>query len=147
MKKIFSTAFTMALVSLLFSSFVFIQGKKVTGPLDGKKFTILLVQGGKKEIPDEMSFTSGKCKTTYFTKEYEFPAKLYDVTYIDSTNTDKRNYEFTWESMNEWKEKIALTATIEGDEIEGTAEVVGKKGKTTKTYTFTGKLKKKKGAK
>jgi hypothetical protein len=91
-----------------------------------------------------MNFSSGKCKTTFFGKDWAFPAKPYEVTFVDSSNTEKKSYQFMWESTNDTDEKIALQGSIDGDVIEGTAEITNKKGRTLKSYTFTGNLKKKK---
>ena len=140
MKK---TIAAFSLLSLL-PFFVFGQAKKNSGPLDGRKYVVVMVQDEKKEISDEINFSSGKCKTTFFGKDWAFPAKPYDVTFIDSSNVDKKNFQFMWESTNDANEKIALQGSIDGDAIEGTAEITNKKGKTLKTYTFTGTQKKKK---
>ena len=135
---------SVTLFVFLLSVAAFSQTKKNAGPLDGRKYVIVVVQNEKKEISDEINFSNGKCKTTYFGKDWAFPAKPYDVTFIDSSNAERKSYQFMWESTNDTDEKIALQGTVDGESIEGTAEVTNKKGKTLKTYTFTGTQKKKK---
>ena len=133
MNNLFKNIFTVALLTTLTASLSFGQAKKNAGPLDGKKFIVVLVQDEKKEIPDEISFAAGKFKDAYFTKDWAFPAKPYNVTYVDSTSDGNKIYSFMYESANDNNEKIAMQGSIDGDNLEGTAEITNKKGKTVKT--------------
>lgn len=67
---------------------------------------------------------------------------MYQVASADSSTANKV-INWTTECVNDIKETLTWTATITGEEIEGTAILVDKKGKSRQNYTFTGKLKQK----
>ena len=120
-------------------------------PLDGQKFTAEIQEEGKKKPwePDDIIFTSGKFKSPIFSDDgWGFiKAGKYEIT-KDSTTVDGIKY-YSWigDLVNEQEEKLSWSATVIGEEIEGTIELVNKKGKTERNYSFSGKLKKKPGSK
>jgi hypothetical protein len=128
--------------------FVFSQIKKLA--LDGQKFTVEILEDGKKKPldPDDLSFNTGKFKSILFGDWGFVKATKYEITGIDSTTTQGvKIYSWIADMTNDQDEKLAWSGTVSGDEIEGTIELVSKKGQTKKTFTFTGKLKKKPGQK
>lgn len=126
----------------------FSQVKKLA--LDGQKFTVEILEDGKKKPfdPDDLSFSTGKVKSALFGDWGFVKAAKYEVAAIDSTTTQGvKIYSWIADMTNEQEEKLSWSGTVSGDEIEGTIELVNKKGQTKKTFTFTGKLKKKPGQK
>jgi len=122
------------------------------GPLDGKKFTAEITEEGKKKPldPDDLTFNSGKFKSLLFGDQgWGFSkAGKYEITGIDSTTTQGvKVYSWIVDLFNDQEEKLSWSGTFNGNEVEGTIELVNKKGQTKKTYNFTGKLKKKPGQK
>ena len=125
------------------------QTKKLSGPLDGKTFTVDLFKEGKKKPldADELKFIGGKFKSTHFADWGYTKASIYQITSVDSTSASK-TYVWTCESINDIKDKMIWSGTITGDDIEGTCkEGVNENGESKYSYTFTGKLKKKPGQK
>lgn len=133
-----------AILILAFPAVYYGQAKKTAGPLDGKIFVIDLFKEGKKKAldSDEIKFTAGKFKSIYFADWGFTKASLYQVASADSSTANKV-INWTTECVNDIKETLTWTATITGEEIEGTAILVDKKGKSRQNYTFTGKLKQK----
>ena len=120
------------------------------GPLDGKIFEAEVTKEGKKKPmdPDELKFAQGKYKSRNFTESYKFKNAAYLITSVDSTTTPGVMI-YTWkvEALNDIKDMATWEGTITGDDIEGTAKLVNKKGDSIFNCTFTGKLKKKPGKK
>ena len=118
-------------------------------PLDGKKFTAEIVEDGKKKPldPDDLSFMSGKFKSSLFADVgWDFnKAAKYQITKDSTTAEGIKIYSWVADLVNENEEKLSWSGSIKDEDIEGTIELVSKKGKTQKTYAFTGKLKKKPG--
>ena len=118
-------------------------------PLDGKKFTAEITEDGKKKPldPDDISFASGKFKSVLFADEgWDFSkAAKYQITKDSTTAEGIKIYSWVADLVNANDEKLAWSGSIKEDDIEGTIELVNRKGKTQKTYAFTGKLKKKPG--
>lgn len=119
------------------------QSKKKSGKLDRKTFTCQVLPDAKKPkpIPDELKFSGGtfSCKTM---TDDGFKATEYDVTF-DST-TSPPTCTFTCDAKNDKEDVYSWTGKITGDDIDGTATLVTKKGKTKKSFSFTGTLKGKK---
>ena len=141
MKKIL---FIAALATL---PFVLFAQKPLKGPLDGKTYVVEHLKEGKKkpiDPPDELKFNAGKFKSKYFTDWGFTKAGIYQVTFADST---KKDCTWTTDMVNDIEEKMTWNATITGDEIEGTTELVNKKGEKKYSYSFTGTLKGNKTAK
>lgn len=118
-------------------------------PLDGQVFVAEIIKEGKKKPldPDELKFSAGKFKSVLFADWGFTKASKYEIISIDSTSSDVKIYSWTAETINDIEEKMMWSGTIKGEEIEGTSELVNKKGETKYNYTFTGKLKKKPGKK
>ena len=119
-------------------------------PLDGQKYTAEITEDGKKKPldPHDLTFTTGKFKSNIFADWGFAKAMKYEITGIDSTTTQGvKVYSWIADLTNEQEEKLSWSGTTTGDEIEGTIELVNKKGATKKTFAFTGKLKKKPGQK
>lgn len=121
---------------------VFAQAKKKS-PIDGRIYTLKLVEENKKKAEtqmDEASFMAGKFKSNFMVNamfqlaDYEYEA--------DSTSTPP-TYKFTVESKNDDQGRFSWEGTIEGDNVSGTA-AIRKKGKIVHSYTFTGTWKNKK---
>ena len=124
----------------------------VKGPLDGKKFTAEILEEGKKKPldPDDLTFNAGKFKSSLFSDPvWGFTKAIkYTVTGIDSLTTPGvKVYSWVVDLVNDSEEKLAWSGTMSAEDVEGTIELVGKKGQIKKTYSFTGKLKKKPGQK
>lgn len=136
-----------ALVIISFSAFA--QGPS-KGPLDGKRFTAEIQEEGKKKPldPDDLNFASGKIKSNVFGDWGFLKGAKYEIMGIDSTSTQGvKIYSWGADMINEQEEKLAWSGTCNGESIEGTIELVNKKGVVKKTFTFTGTLKKKPGQK
>lgn len=129
--------------------FLFAQAPKKLA-LDGQKFTAEIKEDGKKKPldPDDITFNAGKFKSAVF-GDWGFTKPMkYEITGIDSTTTQGvKIYSWVVDLVNEQEEKLAWSGTVAGDEIEGSIELVNKKGQTKKTFAFSGKLKKKAGQK
>ena len=126
------------------------QPPKIIGLLDGKTYTIEITEDGKKkplDDPDNVSFRTGKFKSALFLDWGAFKSAKYSVISVDSTNASAKVYSWTTTLENDQKEKLVWSATINGEEIEGTIEFVNSKGLTKRSYTFDGKEKKKPGKK
>ena len=120
------------------------------GPLDGKTFDAEVTKEGKKKPmdPDELKFSLGKFKARNFSEQYKFKNATYLITGCDSTSTPGvKIYTFKVEANNDIKDLATWEGTINGDDIEGTATLVTKKGDKIFNCSFTGKLKKKSGQK
>lgn len=139
------------LILLLFSalSFNLLAQTAQKGPLDGKTFIIEMFKNGKKKPmePDEFKFTSGKFKSKFFGEQWGFKQGPYKINSIDSTNATAKIYSWTAETVSDIKEVTTWKGTINGEDLEGTSEMVDEKGKSEYTFTFTGKLKGKPGKK
>ena len=120
------------------------------GPLDGKVFDAEVTKEGKKKPmdPDELKFAQGKYKSRNFSEQYKFKNAAYLITGVDSTTTaGVKVYTFKVEATNDIKDVATWEGTINGEDIEGTVELVNKKGDKIFNCTYTGKLKKKPGQK
>jgi hypothetical protein len=120
------------------------------GPLDGRKFTAEIFETGKKKPldPDDLSFVAGKFKSVVFA-DWGFTKPMkYLINEVDTTTTPGvKIYSWAVDQMNDIDEKLAWSGQINGEDIEGTIELINKKGVTKKSFTFTGKMKKKPGQK
>ncbi len=124
------------------------QAQKKGTAVDGNTYLVEILEDGKKkpltteEAPDDLKFTGGKFKSVLFT-DWGFSGAVYNLTAIDTTSENKI-YTFDVETKpNNKGETMTWSGTITGESIEGTAELL-RNGKTKKTYTFSGTLKKKK---
>lgn len=127
--------------------FILLAQKPMKGPLDAKIYKVDVVKDGKKkpmDPPEELKFTAGKFKSTPNFSDWGFvkPA-VYHATLDSASST----YTLEVETINDIEEKMTWNATITGDDIEGTAVLMNKKGETKYSYTFTGKIKAKYGKK
>ena len=131
--------------------FLFAQAPK-KGPMDGNKFTAEIFEVGKKKPlePDDLSFNAGKFKSVLFGDQgWDFtkPGK-YQITGIDSLTTPGvKIYSWIVELVNTSDEELSWSGTFNGENLEGTIELVNKKGKNEKSFTFTAVPKKKPGKK
>ena len=114
----------------------------VKGPLDGKTFVVDLYKVGKTKLyeHDDLKFSAGKFKSVLFADWGFTKATKYQITSVDSTSATKI-YSWTVEAINDIKEKMNWSGTINGEDIEGTSELINTKGETKYSFTFTGKLK------
>lgn len=119
------------------------------GPLDGKTFNVDIFKEGKKKPldVDELKFNLGKFKSKYFADWGFTKATKYQITEVDSTSGTDKKISWKTECTSDIKETMTWTGTINGEDIDGTAEIVNDKGKQTYSFTFTGKLKGKPGKK
>ena len=118
-------------------------------PLDGKKFIAEIIEDGKKKPldPDDLTFNSGKFKSSLFADVgWDFiKAGKYEITKDSTTADGVKIYSWVVDLVNESEEKLSWSGSINNEDIEGTIDLVNKKGVTKKSYTFTGRLKKKPG--
>lgn len=138
MKRIIVTFLAMLVVV----NFGYAQAKKKGGKLDRRTFVVeMLIKGKKKADIDEFKFINGtfQCKTM---TDDEFRAGPYDATVDSSTSPPTITYTCTVKNTKD--DEFTFTGTVKGDDIEGTADLVDKKGKTKKSYTYTGYTKGKK---
>ena len=130
----------------------FAQKKKIT--LDGKVFDVQLKDDAKKDgkpITDELTFRSGKARSTYLADKGGFgDAKLKiteDSSYVDEdTKQEVMKMTFEGEAMSSDNNKFVLywTGEVDGEDITGTL-VWGTGGdKVKKSYTYSGSLRGKK---
>lgn len=127
--------------------FLFAQPVKKM-PLDGRTYITEILEDGKKKPlePDDLKFNAGKFKSTLFADWSFTKSGKYEINSKDSTSSGK-TYSWFAELVNESGEKLVWAGTANEEEIDGTIEYVNKKGAVKKTYTFTGKIKKKPGLK
>ena len=128
---------------LLISSSVILKAQTQSkGPLDKKTFNVEIFKEGKKKPldSDELKFNLGKFKSKYFSDWGFTKASTYRVTSVDSTSENKI-YSWTVETTSDIKETMTWTGTINGEDIEGTSQIVNAKGETKYSFTFNGKLK------
>lgn len=121
----------------------------VKGPLDNKKYTAEITEEGKKKPldPDDLTFQAGKFKSSVFS-DWGFKPAKYQITEVDSLSTPGvKIYSFIVEQVNDSEEKLSWSGSIKGDDMDGTIELIGKKGQVKKKYSFTATLKKKPGQK
>lgn len=123
--------------------------KKDKLPLEGETYITQIEASstdGKapaKGKPDEMSFKSGKLKSSYFDEKGSFSASNYTVT-KDSVDADEDRYiEFESILKNDAEEEVEIKGTVVGYDIEGTAKW-SKNGKVKKEFSFSGGIKKSK---
>lgn len=134
----------LALAAILFFTIVSFAQGPLKGPLDKKIYRVDLVKDGKEKPikpPDDLKFLSGKFKSTYFS-EWGFKNAIYQATLKDSAS---QSYDVQVEATNDIKETMKWDMKINGDDIEGSTELINKKGETKYAYTFTGKIKAKYG--
>lgn len=128
---------------LLFTVNISFAQSKKGGPLDKKTFTCEFIEEGKKKaepVKDDLKFTGGKFQCKILLNE-GFKATVYEFS-IDSTDSSMP-LTFWADIPGEKDEIFKWTATVTGDEIEGTATLF-KKEKVKKRYNFSGTIKGKK---
>lgn len=141
---------------LAFSAFSFAQKVKVVKDklLDKKAYEIEINEDGAKKpkpIKDEMTFTGQKIKSKFMDEKYMLNSGVYtvevDTAYVEGetegSQVMEKTFNFTAESVNGDKEKLAWTGSVTGEDIEGTI-VLSKKDKVKKQWTFSGTQKTKK---
>lgn len=107
--------------------------------LNGKTFTILTLEGGKKisdPIVDELFFKSDKLKSKVLAAENKFTPGSYTIT----RDRSSLKLSFDCESKNANGELLHWVGMVDGEEIEGVV-TLSKKGKIKKQYAFSGSLK------
>ena len=134
----------------LLLAFIFVAGvaygQAKKGPLDKKIYTCEVTQDGKKKatpVKDDLKFATGKfnCKTM---TEEGYKTAAYEAE-VDSSSTPP-TYTFRCESAD-GEDSFTWEGTIDGEgNISGTATIT-KKGKTKKSFTYTGSQKGKKAPK
>lgn len=125
---------------LLIINLSYAQSKKKSGKLDRKSYTCQVILK-KKSAVDELKFAGGtfQCKTLL---DEGFKASEYETT-VDSSASPP-TITFTCEAKDDKENVFTWTGTVTGDDLEGTATLTDKKGKTKKSYSFNGTLKGKK---
>ena len=120
--------------------------KKKEKLLDDKGYIVTLTEEASKKptkpIPDELSFKGNKLKSKAMDDKYKFNAGAFTAT-VDSTNIEEPVITFDAEMKGELDDVLTWHGTVTGEDIEGSA-IWNKKGKTKKTYSFSGSIKKKK---
>ena len=120
------------------------------GPLDKQRFTAEILEEGKKKPldPDDLNFTAGKFKSVIFGDWGFTKAGKYEISSIDSSSQQNlKIYNWHAKLVNDLADTLNWVGVIKGDDIEGSIALINKKGTTKRTYTFTGKMKKKPGQK
>ncbi len=146
--------FLLALLS--FSTYGYSQKVKVVKDklLDNKVYEIEINEDGAKKpkpVKDEMSFKGQKIKSKFMDEKYMLNSGVYvvsvDTAYVEGETEGSQVLEktinFTAESVNGDKEKLAWTGFVIGEDIEGTI-ILSKKDKVKKQWTFSGTQKSKK---
>lgn len=132
-------------LALIASNGVFAQAaKKVKSPLDNRIYTLTLTPEGEKKaepVKDECTFLPAQKFKSTFLLTAGFQQSDYEYE-VDSTSGSEV-IKFIVEAKNENQERFSWDASIEGDNITGTA-IIRKKGKIQHTYNITGKWKNKK---
>lgn len=149
LRKFISKSCTAVLACCLLSAACcFAQAPKKL-PLDGQKFSAEIKEEGKKKPwdPDEVNFNSGKFKCPIFADDGWGFAKAgkYQITHDSTTSDGIRIYSWVGDLVNEREETLSWSGMVKGEDIEGTIELVNKKGKPQGNYSFSGKLKRKPG--
>jgi hypothetical protein len=132
---------------LLIINLGYAQSKKKSGNLDRKTYACDVTPDGKKKakaVPDELKFSGGTFQCKLLLGE-NFKVSEYDAT-VDSS-TSPPTITFTCEAKDEKENVFIWTGKVTGDDIEGTATLTNKKGKTEKSFSFSGTLKGKKSKK
>jgi len=138
MRKIIATL----LGIMLILNFTYAQSKKKSGKLDKKTYVCEVLPDGKKKANiDELKFVSGTFQSKDMTDD-GFKAAEYETT-IDSSGA-QRIISFTCTAKDDKEGTYEWTGKVTGDEIEGTGKLTSAKGKTKKSFSFTGSLKGKK---
>jgi hypothetical protein len=139
MKKIIFTLLGLMLVV----GFSFGQAKKPhKGKLDRKTYEIEVLPDGKKKATiDELKFVSGSLDSKMMTDD-GFKAAPYDAS-VDSSATPPE-ISFSCTASDDKEGTYEWTGKVTGDDIEGSGKLTTKKGKTKKSFTFSGTLKGKK---
>ncbi len=145
-----------ALAFLFISNLTFAQKVKVVKDklLDNKVYEIEINEDGAKKpkpIKDEMSFKAQKIKSKYMDEKFMLNSGMYvvevDTAYVEGetegSQVMEKTINFTAESVNGDKEKLAWTGSVTGEDIEGTI-ILSKKEKVKKQWTFSGTQKSKK---
>lgn len=145
-----------ALAFLFISNLTFAQKVKVVKDklLDNKVYEIEINEDGAKKpkpIKDEMSFKAQKIKSKYMDEKFMLNSGIYvvevDTAYVEGetegSQVMEKTINFTAESVNGDKEKLAWTGSVTGEDIEGTI-ILSKKEKVKKQWTFSGTQKSKK---
>lgn len=135
----------MAISAFFCTTSVFAQKKK-DKPLDNRNYTITLTEEASakptKPMPDELSFKSEKLKSKVMTEKYKFKPGSFTAT-VDSSNAEEVVITFDAEMKGETGDILIWHGTVIDDDIEGSA-IWTKKGKTKKSFAFSGSIKKKK---
>jgi hypothetical protein len=144
------------LAFISFSTFSFAQKVKAVKDklLDNKVYEIEINEDGAKKpkpVKDEMSFKGQKIKSKFMDEKYMLNSGMYvvsvDTAYVEGetegTQVLEKTINFTAESVNGDKEKLAWAGTVVGEDIEGTV-ILSKKDKVKKQWTFSGTQKTKK---
>lgn len=129
----------LVMLAILFLSNAASPHKLKDEVLNGKTFTILTLEGGKKitdPIVDELFFKSDKLKSKILAAENKFTPANYIVT----TDHSSLKLNFDCESKNANAELLHWVGTVTGEDIEGIVTMY-KKGKIKKQYAFAGTLK------
>ena len=127
---------------------VMAQKKEKDKVLVNKTYTVEITENNVKKAKteaDEISFKGEKLNSKFMMTANKIPAGAYTVS-VDSTS-DPVSITFSSESKNPDGDILKWDGTVTGDEIEGTAVITNKKGKTVHDYSFTGALKPKPGKK
>lgn len=124
------------------------QKKEKDKILANKTYTVDITENNVKKaktVADEISFKSEKLNSKFMMTENKIQAAPYVVS-VDSSSTPPV-ITFSSEGKNPDGDIVKWDGTVTGEDIEGTAVITNKKGKTVADYSFTGTLKAKPGKK
>jgi hypothetical protein len=149
--QIMSTKNTLKIFALTAIVLLFINAviKKEKDPLHKKIYNTQVIevkdgQNGKKALPDELEFKDGKLFSNVLKEKFEYNWLRYEInkdsTYIDSTETEIRYFEFECSYTDDKDQTMVMKCVIDEFDIDGEIKIT-KNDKLKKMYVFNGKEK------
>ncbi|TND02860.1 MAG: hypothetical protein FD123_4007 [Bacteroidetes bacterium] len=122
-----------------------LMAQKTKDALNNKTFKVTMTEAKKgksgKPAQDEIEFRSGKVKCKTLTDPFGFGQIKYELT-IDSVytyeGTETIYIEFEATANDKEGQEVKMTGIIDGYGIEGSLELLDKKGKVKKHYDYVG---------
>ncbi len=112
--------------------------------LGEKNFDVELTEQGKKKpsapVKDQILFRAEKLSSTYMMREFVFTASSYTAS-VDSTSGTSI-ITFASDSKNADGDLLKWSGKVQGENMDGTAIITDKKGKSKAEFTFKGQMKK-----
>ncbi len=103
-----------------------------------------LTEQGKKKpsapVKDQILFRAEKLSSTYMMREFVFTASTYTAS-VDSTSGTSI-ITFASDSKNADGDLLKWSGKVQGENMDGTAIITDKKGKSKAEFTFKGQMKK-----